>query len=503
MKLYFVNGLRVGEELEFAIPEITVGRELDNLVNIPIEGVSRHHGRLFRDDTGKWFVEDNGSTNGIKCNRVRISGPRELKEGDLIEFGNQMVRVTELAAAPKQIVLTALDEADGAPAEVHIPGAAFPASPTVPDAVSPKPVPTPPPAAAPAQDAAKGKNISATDISEALKNGKLHLFGGGKPGASEDASASAGGKRKTRFSNLLFYTLVICLAVMGIALFYKLTISDQPAKPDRAAERSGAHDTRHFMLYYEKNIISADNVFYFVLHIENGLAKFQIDDLKSSRSFVRDKIPFTEESYDNFHAELEQCGFFAARSPASSSGSPSEQDCRRMVVCDQGRLHEIDVRNNMRPRAFETMERVINIFAENYALRTVSMTPEELREQAALHFNKAEELFQNREARPANLRSAIHRYQLTVEYLDAFVPRPKLWDRARKQLEQAERIRKDRIAALQSEKVRLAKLKEFNAILSILDEIMALSDPDSPDFNEARRNRINIDSFLRKQGGRK
>ena len=34
MKLFFVNGLRAGEELEFAIPEITVGRELDNVVII-------------------------------------------------------------------------------------------------------------------------------------------------------------------------------------------------------------------------------------------------------------------------------------------------------------------------------------------------------------------------------------------------------------------------------------------------------------------------------------
>ena len=118
MKLFFVNGLRAGEELEFAVSEITVGRELDNLVNIPIEGVSRHHGRFFRDGTGKWFVEDTGSTNGIKCNRVRISAAKELKEGDLVEFGNQMVRVTELGAAPKQIVLTALDEPEDPPSAV-------------------------------------------------------------------------------------------------------------------------------------------------------------------------------------------------------------------------------------------------------------------------------------------------------------------------------------------------------------------------------------------------
>ena len=67
MKLFFVNGLRAGEELEFILPEITVGRELDNVVIIPVEGVSRYHGKFRLQSNGKWTVEDSGSTNGIKC----------------------------------------------------------------------------------------------------------------------------------------------------------------------------------------------------------------------------------------------------------------------------------------------------------------------------------------------------------------------------------------------------------------------------------------------------
>jgi len=500
MKLFFVTGLRAGEELEFAIPEITIGRELDNVVNIPVEGVSRHHGKFSRKPDGRWFVEDTGSTNGIKCNRVKINGAQELREGDLIEFGNQMIRVTGLAAAPKPIDLGGLDDPeDGPSAEINLPpsaahpqtgspgteASAFPSSPTIPIPLDPAPLPPSEPAPAEA-----GKTISVNEISEALKNGKLHLFGGKSAAGAAESSAPKtenggkdGGKRKPLFTNRLYYTLIGCMVIMGIAWFHTTAKKSPAAAP--AGNQQDAWGKR-FLLFYEKNIVTADNVFYFVLHIENGMAKFQIDDLKSSRSFVRDNIPFSPDSYEIFHAELEQSNFFSSQSPASAPGSTGEQDIRRMVICDRGRLHEIMVKNNMRPRAFENLERVINIFAENYALRTVSMTPEELQELAALNFDKAEELFQNREARPANLRSAIDRYRLAVEYLDAFVPRPTLWDRARKQLERAERIRKDRIAALKNEQ-----------------KIMALSHPNTPEFNNARKNLIDIDSYLRKSGGRK
>ena len=46
-------------------------------------------------------------------------------------------------------------------------------------------------------------------------------------------------------------------------------------------------------------------------------------------------------------------------------------------------------------------------------------------------------------------------------------------------------------------------LKEFASIRPILEEIMALSHPNTPEFNNARKNLIDIDSYLRKSGGRK
>ena len=479
MKLFFVNGLRAGEELEFAIPEITVGR-------------SRYHGKFSLQSNGKWIVKDTGSTNGIKCNRLKIQGAYELHEGDLVEFGDQMIRVTGLNSSPAQVVFSLEDEDNGESGEIKI----TPPAPPVQDEIK-----TDPPQKLPQKQTAK-------EISEALKNGKLHLFGTKE--ASDPMRTQFGGeipvengnsKRKLRFSNKLYYTVIICLAVMGVTFFLK--INQPPAPKTQSTANSTERDTRRFMLYYEKKIISPDNVFFFILHIENGEAKFKIDDLKSSRSFTRSKIPFTREAYERFLADLEHEHFFKAVSPEAAPDMGGRRDYRRLVICDKGRLHELTVRNNMRPSAFERLEDTINLFAENHALRTVAMTPEELREQAAMNFDKAEDLFQNRQSRPANLRDAIQRYRLTVEYLNAFVPKPVLWDKARKQLELAEKIRDDRLAALRSERIRLGQLREFSAVLPVLDEIMALSDQDSPTFSDARKMRIKVDSYLRKHGGRR
>ncbi|MBQ4337074.1 MAG: FHA domain-containing protein [Lentisphaeria bacterium] len=518
MKLFFVNGLRAGEELEFAIPEITVGRELDNVVIIPVEGVSRYHGKFSLQSNGKWIVKDTGSTNGIKCNRLKIQGAYELHEGDLVEFGDQMIRVTGLNSSPAQVVFSLEDEDNGESGEIKI----TPPAPPVQDEIKITP-PAPPvqdeikitPPAPPVQDEIRTdppqklpQKQTAKEISEALKNGKLHLFGTKE--ASDPMRTQFGGeipvengnsKRKLRFSNKLYYTVIICLAVMGVTFFLK--INQPPAPKTQSTANSTERDTRRFMLYYEKKIISPDNVFFFILHIENGEAKFKIDDLKSSRSFTRSKIPFTREAYERFLADLEHEHFFKAVSPEAAPDMGGRRDYRRLVICDKGRLHELTVRNNMRPSAFERLEDTINLFAENHALRTVAMTPEELREQAAMNFDKAEDLFQNRQSRPANLRDAIQRYRLTVEYLNAFVPKPVLWDKARKQLELAEKIRDDRLAALRSERIRLGQLREFSAVLPVLDEIMALSDQDSPTFSDARKMRIKVDSYLRKHGGRR
>lgn len=71
----------------FSVPEggLSIGRAEDNQICIQDEGVSRYHVRmLFNSESGKLWLEDAGSRNGVFVNESRVSGHKELKVGDEI-----------------------------------------------------------------------------------------------------------------------------------------------------------------------------------------------------------------------------------------------------------------------------------------------------------------------------------------------------------------------------------------------------------------------------------
>jgi len=67
-----------------------LGRSRDSDVVIDDPNVSRHHAEV-RPSGGSWIVNDLGSTNGIKVNGRRVTGPQSLKRGDVIELGTSRV----------------------------------------------------------------------------------------------------------------------------------------------------------------------------------------------------------------------------------------------------------------------------------------------------------------------------------------------------------------------------------------------------------------------------
>lgn len=501
MKIFFVNGVRGGEEIDFAVPEITIGREVDNLLSIPADGMSRYHARLQRDAQGVWRVSDSGSTNGVKVNRTRIAEPTVLREGDLIEFGDQMIRVTELSAAPGKVVFDPVVEELPPPSPLPPPSrpmdATVPIQPLPPPAVSPaNPAVAVAPAAAPAHAAG-----TAHELSEALKSGKLKLFGGknAEKAAAVPASGDPADKPRRIFSNRLFYTVVFCAVVVAISCFYLLN----QQKPKQNVTGEKRLDPKAVLLFYEKEVIEPDNIFRFVLQVENGKAVFTIDDLKSQRRFQREIPVVNESNLEMLFDGVARGGFMTLKSPPAGTAPENQQQRRRMVVGEGGKINEVTVLNNSAPKSFEDLEYAIGVFADGYGLQTIAMTPEELRDQAERSFIKAEDLFANREAKLSNLRAAIQRYAVTVNYLEQFSPKPALWDKARKRLEEAEKIRRLKLQELNYERIRLGQFKEFDQLRYVLNQIMELRDPDSVEYDNARRALFNLDNYLNKVNKRK
>src|SRR5512134_1532111 len=74
--------------------QISVGRDSTNEIVINDAEVSRRHARLTFQG-GKYVLEDLGSTNGTFVNGQRLAGPRVLKAGEVVSFGEQIVMIFE------------------------------------------------------------------------------------------------------------------------------------------------------------------------------------------------------------------------------------------------------------------------------------------------------------------------------------------------------------------------------------------------------------------------
>jgi predicted component of type VI protein secretion system len=74
--------------------QLTIGRDSANEIVINDAEVSRRHARLTFQG-GKYVLEDLGSTNGTFVNGQRLAGPRVLKAGEVVSFGEKIVLVFE------------------------------------------------------------------------------------------------------------------------------------------------------------------------------------------------------------------------------------------------------------------------------------------------------------------------------------------------------------------------------------------------------------------------
>jgi serine/threonine protein kinase len=88
----------------------TIGRQRDNLLVLPNDHVSRRHAEL-RQEEGRWYVFDVGSSNGVFVNYRRVSGAL-LRDQDQIVIGPFSLIFTEAAGSlPKETESVHLDEA--------------------------------------------------------------------------------------------------------------------------------------------------------------------------------------------------------------------------------------------------------------------------------------------------------------------------------------------------------------------------------------------------------
>ena len=93
-QLIMRSGPTPGASFTLEGDQMDVGRDSTNEIVINDAEISRRHARLTFQG-GKYVLEDLGSTNGTFVNGQRLAGPRVLKSGEVVSFGEQIVMVFE------------------------------------------------------------------------------------------------------------------------------------------------------------------------------------------------------------------------------------------------------------------------------------------------------------------------------------------------------------------------------------------------------------------------
>ena len=157
-QLVMRSGPNVGKVFLLEATEISIGREMGNVIVISDAEVSRTHAKLTWQGAG-YFIEDAGSTNGTFVNNQRISAPHALKVGDLVSLSESITLAFEASGDSNATVISS---STGAVKATVI--ASRPTPPPPPPAVA-APIPRPayptqsPVAPLPPQPAKKGSKI--------------------------------------------------------------------------------------------------------------------------------------------------------------------------------------------------------------------------------------------------------------------------------------------------------------------------------------------------------
>lgn len=138
--------------------QLNVGRDSTNEIVINDAEVSRRHARLTFQG-GKYVLEDLGSTNGTFVNGQRLAGPRVLKAGEVVSFGEQIVLVFEVTANDPGATMVS-------PRAAAVPSISRPVQPPPPPADYVGSVPAGPvtPSATPEREPLTGKRVNALPI---------------------------------------------------------------------------------------------------------------------------------------------------------------------------------------------------------------------------------------------------------------------------------------------------------------------------------------------------
>ena len=498
MKILYLNGEFAGRKVEIPPSGASIGRETDNDIQLLVGGVSRYHAKL-ESLEGVWSLRDLGSTNGTKHNGVLITQSVKLSNGDVFSVGDQIFRVEEMIAPASETVKKTPPESEK-PASVAAPGGdAEPAfvfrMPSADD------TPEQPSSASP-EKTAKITNPEQDPVQSGAGAIPLEdLFGGEdrKKTSSDESPETAALRKKKLRSNILFYILVLMIAVLCVVVFWRF--QNPPAEQRPGGAVHAAVRGNPFFLFYEKQTVTKNNaVFQFKFLLENDHLSFSLDDLQSGRVYapvIQD--PIRPEAIEKLKKTILETNFMtSAQQEKIEDAADRDRNFSRIVTGFDDKFNDITVRD-IALTSFTRVEEAISSFLyEEFGLDSSMVESREtLVRQARSAFDLAEKQYNSIQTQPGNLWRAIENYRIAMRRYEVFAEKPPEWAAARDRLKDAEEALENVRKTGHHTVNMYYQQREFDKALQECSRLMEYFPPDSETYGKLREFKIKIEKIMK------
>ncbi len=464
MKVCFINGVKNGETLELMPQGVSLGRETDNDITLLVEGVSRYHSKIeLKGDN--WIIRDLGSTNGTEINGETINGSQVLMEGDIIDVGDQKLRFGDaVKSAPLK---------EERKTSVSAPPIEAPVSSeqdAIPDSTN---------------------NNSTEEQSNFFK--------------SKETQARKGYDKKDIrkvLLNVIFFGGVFFVAAIFILVFLSTQVVEKKKTSENQTETT-KKDKPSFALLYQREVISFENdsynIFYVTLQIEGNDAYLTLDDLISRRKASIHATKISQSIIDDFENNIWDTDFFTLPVAHASSSAGETSNTKTIMVASKGKLKKITIKDEIPPHAFLNVESIIRDFTSQILNVDTLMTAEETKLEGNSAFYKAQSLYKNYDADPANLKEAIKRYTKAENLLGQFPYESEELIIARRNKIEANKLRDKKLSALAFSCTQAQRMNNIDDAISACYQTMALCDIGELRYKNAKKLVIKMEAIKRKR----
>ena len=411
MKIVFLNGDDAGKTVELTPSGLTIGRETDNHLQLPVGGVSRYHARIEFVE-GVYMLRDLGSTNGTKLNGITLQKVEQLKADDIIAIGEQQFRVLDPVPVGGRTDSKIGTSTVKIPANVPVPEPAVPQFVFRPDSEI---QPPPPP---PVTDSSETATVNITpDLAAAGSDFFAKRDGDGNLFKKEDDKKESG--KSTLRGNLIFVLVLLIMICGGILLFLKLNPQDNKGKKKQNTEKSVVNENGEFFFFYEKQSVDKKTQSLIKKKVycrrvgDEYRIRMQYNNHKGSQQVsidTEEKVP--ADLIDDTYRDKRDITRYSGENHKTPSYVGNELEWTRLIIGNGRNISDVTATGNNDPVSFKNAEDEINMLIETCTVNGQRMRdPNDTRKLAEDAYKEAHNYLRSIETDPKAKSLAMQKFR--------------------------------------------------------------------------------------------